>query len=112
MASTKQKQDIIVQIAKDFKGINVCLPKLRKLVKTICNRFTRHEIRDTRCDISIAIVDDAKIRNLNTQFLNRKSTCDCLSFDLSDDEGPPSSKLFELVVNGEMAVEQANLRGH
>ncbi len=112
MASAKQKQDIVVQIAKDFKGINVCLPKLRKLVKTICNRFTRHEIRDTRCEISIAIVDDAKIRNLNTQFLNRKSTCDCLSFDLSDDEGPPSSKLFELVVNGEMAVEQANLRGH
>ncbi len=112
MASAKQKQDIVVQIAKDFKGINVCLPKLRKLVKTICNRFTRHELRDTRCEISIAIVDDAKIRKVNTQFLNRKSTCDCLSFDLSDDEGPPSSKLFELVVNGEMAVEQANLRGH
>ncbi len=112
MASAKQKQDIVVQIAKDFKGINVCLPKLRKLVNTICNRFTRHQIRDTRCEISIAIVDDAKIRNLNTQFLNRKSTCDCLSFDLSDDEGPPSSKLFELVVNGEMAVKQANLRGH
>ncbi len=112
MASAKQKQDIVVQIAKDFKGINVCLPKLRKLVKTICNRFTRPEIRDTRCEISIAIVDDAKIRNLNTQFLNRKSTCDCLSFDLSDNEGPPSSKLFELVVNGEMAVKEANLRGH
>ena len=112
MASAKQKQDIVVQIAKDFKGINVCLPKLRKLVKTICNRFTRHELRDTRCEISIAIVDDAKIRKVNTQFLNRKSTCDCLSFDLSDDEGPPSSKLFELVVNGEMAVKEANLRGH
>lgn len=112
MASAKQKQDIVVQIAKDFKGINVCLPKLRKLVKTICNRFTRHELRDTRCEISIAIVDDAKIRKVNTQFLNRKSTCDCLSFDLSDDEGPPSSKLFEMVVNGEMAVKEANLRGH
>ena len=112
MASAKQKQDIVIQIAKDFKGINICLPKLRKLVKTICNRFTRHELRDTRCEISIAIVDDAKIRKVNTQFLNRKSTCDCLSFDLSDDEGAPSSKLFELVVNGEMAVKEANLRGH
>ena len=117
MASAKQKQDIVVQIAKDFKGINICLPKLRKLVKTICNRFTRHELLhrtpdggDTRCEISIAIVDDAKIRKVNTQFLNRKSTCDCLSFDLSDDEGAPSSKLFELVVNGEMAVKEANLR--
>ena len=112
MASAKQKQDIVVQIATNFKGINVCLPKLKKLVKTICNRFTRHETRDTRYEISIAIVDDAEIRNINSQFLNRQSTCDCLSFDLSDDEGSRSSKLFELVVNGEMAVEQANLRGH
>jgi probable rRNA maturation factor len=112
MTSAKQKQDIVVQIAKDFKGINVCLPKLRKLVKTICNRFTRHEIRDARYQISIAIVDNAKIRKINSQFLNRKSTCDCLSFDLSDDDGPRSSKLFELVVNGEMAVKEANLRGH
>jgi len=112
MASIKQNQDIVVQIAKDFKGINVCLPKLKKLVKTICNRFTRHQIRDTRYEISIAIVDDAKIRKVNSQFLNRKSTCDCLSFDLSDDEGQRSSKLFELVVNGEMAVKEANSRGH
>ncbi|MHC4174699.1 MAG: rRNA maturation RNase YbeY [Planctomycetota bacterium] len=112
MASVKQNQDIVVQIAKDFKGINVCLPKLRKLVKTICNRFTRHQIRNTRYEISIAIVDDAKIRKVNSQFLNRKSTCDCLSFDLSDDEGQRSSKLFELVVNGEMAVKEANSRGH
>ena len=112
MASVKQNQDIVVQIAKDFKGINVCLPKLRKLVKTICNRFTRHQIRNTRYEISIAIVDDTRIRKVNSQFLNRKSTCDCLSFDLSDDEGQRSSKLFELVVNGEMAVKEANSRGH
>jgi len=111
MASAKQKQDIVVQITKEFKGINVCLPKLRKLVKTICNRFTRHEIRDARYQISIAIVDDAKIRKINRRFLNRKSACDCLSFDLSDDDRR-SGKLFELVVNGEMAVKEANLRGH
>jgi probable rRNA maturation factor len=112
MASAKQKQDIVVRIATNFKGINVCLPKFKKLVKTICNRFTGHQRQDTRYEISIAVVGDAEIRNVNSQFLNRKSTCDCLSFDLSDDEGPQSSKLFELVVNGEMAVEQANLRGH
>jgi probable rRNA maturation factor len=112
MAPAKQKQDIVVRFAKDFKGINVCLPKLRKLVKTICNRFTRDQRQNTKYEISIAIVDNAKIRKVNSQFLNRKSTSDCLSFDLSDDQGPRSSKLFELVVNGEMAVKEANLRGH
>jgi probable rRNA maturation factor len=112
MAPAKQKQDIVVRFAKDFKGINVCLPKLRKLVKTICSRFARDQRQDTRYEISIAIVDNAKIRKVNRQFLNRKSASDCLSFDLSDEQGPRSSKLFELVVNGEMAVKEANLRGH
>ena len=109
MAPSKQKQDIVVQIAKDFKGINVCLPKLRKLVKTICNRFTGHQMQDTRCEISIAIVDDAEMRKANKQFLNRSITTDCLSFDLSDDT---KKKSFELIINAEKAVKEAALRGH
>ncbi len=117
MASTKQDQDIIVQIAKNFKNINVSLPKLRKLVKAIHHRFAKNEARDTRYEISIAIVDDGQIRRLNSRFLNRKATTDCLSFDLSDDEKGSEvrdrrSRMLELVVNGEMAVRQANLRGH
>jgi len=107
MASAKQDQEITVHIARNFKEIEVRLPELRKLVKAICNRF-----KLPKATISIAIADDAQIRKLNNQFLNSKSTTDCLSFDLSDDEVPQSPKLFELIVNGEMAVRQANLRGH
>jgi ssRNA-specific RNase YbeY (16S rRNA maturation enzyme) len=98
MASAKQDQEIIVHIARDFKDIEVRLPELRKLVKAICNRF-----KLSKATVSIAIVDDAQIRELNKQFLNSKSATDCLSFDLSDDKGPQSPKLFELIVNGEMA---------
>jgi probable rRNA maturation factor len=107
MASAKQDQEIIVHIARDFKDIEVRLPELRKLVKAICNRF-----KLSKATVSIAIVDDAQILELNKQFLNSKSATDCLSFDLSDDKGPQSPKLFELIVNGEMAVREANLRGH
>ena len=107
MASAKQDQEITVHIARNFKDIKFRLPKLRKLVKAICNRF-----KLLKTTVSIAIVDDAQIRKLNSRFLNRKSTTDCLSFNLSDDKGPQSPKLFELIVNGEMAVRQANLRGH
>ena len=107
MASAKQDQEIIVHIARDFKDIEVRLPELRKLVKAICNRF-----KLSKATVSIAIVDDAQILELNKQFLNSKSATDCLSFDLSDDKGPQSPKLFELSVNGEMAVREANLRGH
>ncbi len=107
MASAKQDQEIIVHIARDFKDIEVRLPELRKLVKAICNRF-----KLSKATVSIAIVDDAQILELNKQFLNSKLATDCLSFDLSDDKGPQSPKLFELIVNGEMAVREANLRGH
>ena len=111
MGSAKKGQHITVQIAKNFKNIDVSLLKLKELVRTICKRF-----KLLKATVSIAIVDDAEIRMLNKQFLKRKSTCDCLSFDLSDDENQESKiknqKLFELVVNGEMAVRQAKLQGH
>jgi probable rRNA maturation factor len=107
MASAKQDQEISVHIARNFKKIEVRPPELGKLVKAICNRF-----KLSKATVSIAIADDAQIRKLNSRFLNSKSTTDCLSFDLSDDKGPQSPKLFELIVNGEMAVRQANMRKH
>ncbi len=107
MASTKKDQDIVVQIANNFAGIEARLPKVKKLTEAVCGRFSL-----SKATVSVAIVDDAQIRKLNSQFLKRSSTTDCLSFDLSDDKVPQSPKLFELVVNGEMAVREANLRGH
>ena len=104
MGSVKQEQDIVVQIAKNFKDIDVNLPKLKKLVKAVCTRF-----KLSKATVGIAIVDDAEIRKVNKQFLNRSSTTDCLSFNLSDND---AKKSFELVVNAEKAVKEANLRGH
>ncbi len=108
MASTNKKdQEIVIQIANNFAGIDAPPSKGRKLVRAVFNRFGL-----SKATVSIAIIDDAEIRKLNNRFLNRKSTTDCLSFDLSDTQRPQSPKLFELIVNGEMAVRQANLRGH
>jgi probable rRNA maturation factor len=107
MASAKQDHEIIVHIARDFKDIEVRLPELRKLIKAICKRF-----KLSKATVSIGIVDDAQIRKLNEQFLNRKSATDCLSFDLTDDKEPQPLKSLELIVNGEMAVREAKLRGH
>ena len=106
MASAKQKPDFVVQITKNFKNIDAPLPKLKKLVKITCNRF-----KLSKATISIAIVDDSQIRKLNNQFLNKDHPTDCLSFNLSDNK-KSSVKSFEIVVNGEMAVRQAHLRGH
>ncbi len=107
MASPKKDQEIDVQIANDVAGIDARSSKVKKLVRAVFNRFGL-----SQATVSIAIIDDAEIRKLNNRFLNRKSTTDCLSFDLSDTKGPQSPKLFELIVNGEMALRQANLRDH
>ena len=106
-----QGQDIVIQIAKNFKDIDVNLLKLKKLVKIICRRFAIDKKQNTRYEISIAIVGDAEIRRVNKQFLHHNCSTDCLSFDLSD--GCASlTKIFELVVNAEKAVKEAELRGH
>ncbi len=105
MDTGKQDDEIVIQIGEDFKGLEADVSKLRKLVEAICNRFDL-----IKASISIAIVDDGEMRKVNEEFLNQRSTTDCLSFDLSD--GVESGKSFELVVNGEMAVREAAVRGH
>jgi len=107
MASSKKDQEIVIQIANNFAGIDAPPSKIKKLVRAVLDRFGL-----SKATVSIAIVDDTEIKKLNSRFLNRKSNTDCLSFDLSDTREPQSPKLFELIVNGEMAVRQANLRGH
>lgn len=106
MGHRKQTQNITVQITKNFDSLNLNAPKLKKLVKAVCNRF---KLR--KAVVSIAIVDDAEIRKVNKRFCNNGSSTDCLSFDLSDDD-PDSAKSFELIVNAERAVKEANIRGH
>ena len=106
MSPSKQEQDIIVEIATNFDCPDLPTPKVRELVKAVCNRFEL-----SKATVSIAIVNDLEMRRLNTEFLGRKCTTDCLSFDLSGGE-TTGAKLFEVVVNGEMAVKEARLQGH
>ncbi len=103
--------DIVIQIDQNFDGINIDAAELKKLIRALCNRFAAEKIKDTKYEISIAIVDDAQIRRLNKQFRKQDRSTDCLSFDLSDGE-TNSPKSFELVVNAEKAVKEAKLRNH
>jgi rRNA maturation RNase YbeY len=110
MASSRRDQDIVIQITKNFKGINISADKIKKLSKAVCRRFGKLESTDIKYHIGIVIVDDNEIQKFNREFLNRRVSTDCISFDLSDDQ--ERQKVFDLVVNGQMAVRQAKLRGH
>ena len=83
------------------------MTKLRKLVRAVCRRFEVGQ-----AVISIGIVDDAEISQLNMRFLSHEGTTDCLSFDLSDDVNSEAPRLFDLIVNGELAAREADCRGH
>lgn len=126
MSPAQKEQDIVVQITKNFDGMDANISRLRKLIKTVCIRF-----RLLKATVGVAILNDAEIRKLNKEFLNRDTTTDCLSFNLSDDKnqvaghkdrsqkkknilksGCSAGGIFELVVNGEMAVKEASARGH
>ncbi len=126
MARFRKEQDIIIEISKHFDGPDVNTAKLKKLVKSVCSRF-----RLAKATVSVVIVNDADIKRLNKQFLNRNAATDCLSFDLTDEQprlskrgngkqqkkrvpgrGRSATKIFELIINGERAAQEANLRGH
>lgn len=117
MASDKPDQNIRIHVTHNFKDIDIPQRKLRKLIKIICGHFGTHRQNNTtvfssnKYEISIAIVDDKDFKKINHKFLKRRTLSDCLSFDLSDNE-PGCVKTFELVINGQMALRQAALRGH
>lgn len=112
MGLDKQDKKIAVLIARHFRDIEVSVPKLKKLIKSIGSRFNLAD-----ASVSIAIVDDEEITKVNKRFLHKDNTTDCISFDLSDDEHPVDSngnytRIFELIVNGQMAIRQSEQREH
>ena len=98
---------ITVQITNHFEALQVDAAELKKLVRTICKRFGIAHAR-----ISIGIVDDTEIGTLNQRFLGHRGPTDSLSFDLSDETEPEGQKVFDLIVNGELAAREAAQRGH
>jgi len=96
-----------IQITTHFDEIPAEPATLETLIQTICGRFDVAE-----ATISVGIVDDAEISVLNQKFLNHEGTTDCLSFDLSDTQAASGPRVFDLIVNGQMAVRQAAQRGH
>lgn len=111
----------VVRITRHFTDIKISSPTIRKLVKTVCERFGGAGEPDIRYEVAIALVDNKQMRRLNARFLNRSGVTDCLSFDLTENNrgrkqpknrGSEPTRTFEIVVNGEMALEQAELRCH
>lgn len=94
---------ILIQIDDRYENTELDSADIEELVKTVCKQF-----KVENATVSIAIVGDLEIRNINKSFLDRDSNTDCISFDLSDDD----QVLYDMMVNAEMAEQQGHKRGH
>ena len=93
-----------IQITRNYNKINIPDSKITQLVKYICNRYEL-----PKAQISIVITDNTWISELNLQYKQKNRPTDCLSFDLSDQT---DNKIFEIIVNGQMAKDQTEIRNH
>jgi len=98
---------ITIEITMHCDGIPADPSRLELLIQTVCGRFGV-----SAATVSLGIVDDAEISELNEKFLGHQGPTDCLSFDLSDEQADGGARVFDLIVNGQMARRQAAERGH
>ena len=97
------REDITIEFTEDFKGIDFDRGRLRKMVEGVCHQFGL-----CSAVVSIAILNDESVREVNRRFLKKDEATDVISFDLSDGD----EKSFELVINGEKAQREGVERGH
>ena len=83
--------------------VDVSVPRIKALIRAVCRRYGLDSVQ-----VSVAIVDDTETRRINRTYLDRTGSTDCFSFDLSDG----GQTVFEVVVNGDRAVQEAQRRGH
>ena len=96
-------ENIYIQFDCDTDDVD--LKRLETLVRNICVEFNVLNV-----NIQISIVNDAGIIEVHQQFLNKSTTTDVISFDLSDEFEP--AKNFQIIVNTDMANRQAAKRAH
>ncbi len=101
----QKPREIQVNIEQEFAGVDYEPTELQQIVKAVSAEFGIDS-----ASINILVAGDEKIIEVNKQFLNRDSATDVISFDLSDDKY--TVRLFDIVVNAEMAIRQAKKRGH
>jgi probable rRNA maturation factor len=100
-----ESTDITVQITSQIREPAIDTKRYEALTRSILKQFAVD-----RAVVSIAIVDDERIIEINSRFLDRTTATDVISFDLSD-EGD-DCRTFDIVINADQASRQANDREH
>ena len=111
------KDKIKVIITNDQNSVKIPTG-IRMLIRRCCNAVLVNEKFKGSAEISVTIVDDVAIHELNLQHRGIDRSTDVLSFplgvdgvyDLNNDTG--AQMLGDIVISIETAVKQADLYGH
>lgn len=105
---------IITNKQKDIK-----IPTgLRMLIRRCCNAVLKLEGFEGSAEISVMLVNNQQIKNLNSQYREKNMATDVLSFPMGEngvydvDPSTGSKILGDIVISIERAVEQADRFGH
>jgi len=83
-----------------------------ELIKKVASSVLREEMVDENKEVGIALVDNAKIKQLNERFHKVGEVTDVLAFPLGDEFISTKNLLGEVVISVEAATGQARDRGH
>lgn len=105
---------IITNKQKDIK-----IPTgLRMLIRRCCNAVLKMEQFEGSVEVSVTLVNNKQIKELNGIYRNKDRVTDVLSFPLGEngkydiDPATGAKILGDIVISMEMAVEQAERFGH
>jgi probable rRNA maturation factor len=106
-------------LVSNEQGIHLVTPELELLFKKVLEAVLQAEGETGQVEVSLVLVDDKKIQELNRDYRGIDRPTDVLSFPLREaveDEGPKVSVdewlLGDIVVSMETALRQAEEYGH
>lgn len=115
--SGKSDKGRVRLIYSDNCGENLS-PQLIDSIKKCCAAALDEEEIDERAEVSLTVVDNEEIRELNNEFRGKDSVTDVLSFPMSEhgefDVNPETDRIMlgDIVISAERARQQAEEYGH
>ena len=96
-----------IEIVNQQKAMKVPEAKIRALLRHVMAEELGYEV-----NISVAVVTDARIAELNEAFLNHVGATDVLAFPFGEKEASTESEAVfgEIVISAERAMEEAQRR--
>jgi probable rRNA maturation factor len=95
-----------VEITRLGAGTRYPTAALRKIAETLLRA-----VKQSRAELSIALVGDREMRPLNTKYRKKRKTTDVLSFFIDDQPPAGVPILGDVVISVEQARRQAQERG-